>query len=132
MISASDGSVFNNLGTFVVDAFADYNQLPNSGAAATFSNLGIFTVSGTPAGPLSFGVPFNMTGGSVNIQGNGGQLDLTGGGSSTGGSLNIESGGALEIGFSLSFGPTTTITGAGALSADGPATVPTNIKMPWN
>ena len=42
---------------------------------------------------------------------------------------------ALEIGFSLSFSPTTTITGAGALSADGPATVPTNlgaVELPGN
>jgi hypothetical protein len=127
VISVSDGSVFNNLGTFVIDAFADYNQLPNSGAAATFNNLGSVTVSGTPLGPVTFSVPFNMTAGSVDIQGNGGQLVLGGGGSITGGSFNIESGGALDLGAPYSFGPTTTITGAGALSSDAPATVPTNI-----
>jgi IPT/TIG domain-containing protein len=127
VISVSDASVFNNLGTFVIDAFADYIQLSNSGAAATFNNLGSVTVSADPLGPVTFSVPFNMTAGSVDIQGNGGQLALSGGGSITGGSFNIESGGALDLDASYSFVPTTTITGAGALSSDGPATVPTNI-----
>jgi hypothetical protein len=125
VINASDGSVFNNQGTFVFDAFAAYNA--GSGAAPTFNNTGSITVPG-PVGLVGMDVPFNMTGGSVDIQANG-QLDLDGGGSSTGGTFDIESdGGALEPS-GYSFGPTTTITGAGSLATSGVQILPGNYSF---
>ena len=72
-IEASDGSVFNNLGTFVVDGNATYNE-SGIGAASVFSNAGSFTLSPSAASWES-NVPFNVPGGSVDIQDNG-QLDL--------------------------------------------------------
>ena len=112
-VQVSDGGVFNNLGTFLAENSGSYADTGN-GAASSFVNDGTYTQSGS--GFVQFFVPFNVPGGTVNVQD--GTLDLERGGTSTGGIFNLT--GLLKIGNQLyNIDPTTTITGSGGLDFDG-------------
>ncbi len=86
-IVASDGSVFNNLGTFVADSEGLYKE-SGIGAASSFNNVGNYTTGIGGTGSQEFSVPFNVPGGSVDIAD--GRLDLDQGGTSTGAAFNVE------------------------------------------
>ena len=90
-IEASDGSVFNNLGTFVANSTALTSE-SGTGAASSFNNVGSFIATANTAN-VGFNVPFNVPGGSVDVK-DGSQLDLDQGGTSTGAAFNIESNGS--------------------------------------
>ena len=91
-INASDGSVFNNLGTFLVESLGLYVET-GVGAPSTFNNVGNITANAT--GSADIGVSFNMPGGTVDIQSNG-QMDLEQGSASQGAAFIDESNGDLE------------------------------------
>ena len=112
-IEASDGSVFNNLGTFVANSTGLYNET-GTGAASSFNNPGSFSVTGTAA--VEFSVPFNVPGGSVDII-DGDRLDLDQGGTSTGAAFNVD--GLLGLVTPFAFDTATTISGAGTLQERG-------------
>jgi autotransporter-associated beta strand protein len=121
-IQASDGSVFNNLGTFVADGSAIYNE-SGIGAASVFSNAGNFTLN--PSSEVGMNVTFNVPGGSVDLQNssqnssqNGSQLDVEGG-TCTAAAFNIGSNAELETGQGFTIDTATTITGSGGLLNDG-------------
>jgi autotransporter-associated beta strand protein len=120
-IQASDGAVFENLGTFLAQNQGTFSQ--GLGAPSSFVDQGAFTKS-TDSGALTFsGVAFNATGGTVDVQA--GTLGLSGGGTETGASFSTETGATLEFSgsnaFSLDSG--TTFSGAGNLTKDGPTTL---------
>ncbi len=120
-IQASNGAVFNNLGSFVAQNQGTFNQ--GAGALSSFVDQGSFTKS-TNSGELSFsGVAFNATGGMVDVQS--GTLGLGGGGTETGASFSIETGATLDFSgstaFSLDSG--TAFSGAGTLIKDGPTSL---------
>ncbi len=121
-INASDGSVFNNLGTFLAESLGLYQET-GVGAPSTFNNVGNITANAT--GIVEIGVSFQMTGGSVDIQSNG-QIDFAQGSASQGAAFNVESNGALELFAQFTVDPTTTITGSGALVLDGSMVLPAN------
>ena len=118
-IENSDGSVFNNLGTFVAEASGSFQDTGN-GAPSMFVDQGSFTQSGDGAG-AQFQELFNVPGGSVDVQD--GILQLDAGGSSTGTTFTLE--GGLEIDQDpYTFDPSTTISGVGGvvLNANGGVT----------
>jgi hypothetical protein len=106
---ASDGSVFNNLGTFVDQGEVEYDDT-GVGAVSSFVDRGSFTQSGNS--PFAeFTVLFNVPGGSVDVQ----DLRISGGGSSTGGTFTLE--GPLDIeNDAYTFDPTTSISGVGGIT----------------
>jgi hypothetical protein len=110
-IEASDGSVFNNLGTFLVDGLALYED-SNVGAASSFNDLGSF-ITTTNTANVGFNVLFNVPGGSVDVKDNS-QLDLDAGGTVSGAVFNTESSGDLDLG-NYVFDTATTISGSGNL-----------------
>ena len=110
-IEASDGSVFNNLGAFVDQASGFYYDT-GIGSVSSFVDRGSFTQSGSSAG-VQFYVPFNVPGGSVDVQN--GTMDIEAGGSSTGGTFTLE--GVLDIEQdAYTFDPTTRIGGDGGIT----------------
>ncbi len=109
-IEASDGSVFNNLGTFVDEGLALYEQ-SGTGAPSAFNNVGSFTTA--TSANLEFDVPFNLPGGSVDVKDNS-QLDLAQGGTVAGAAFNTESNGSLDL-TNYVFDTATTISGSGGL-----------------
>ena len=109
-IEASDGSVFNNLGTFVDQGLALYEQ-SGTGAPSAFNNVGSFTTA--TSANLEFDVPFNLPGGSVDVKDNS-QLDLAQGGTVAGAAFNTESNGSLDL-TNYVFDTATTISGSGHL-----------------
>jgi autotransporter-associated beta strand protein len=113
-IEASDGSAFNNLGTFVANGNATYSE-SGIGAASVFNNTGNLTLS--PSALLGMYVKFNVPGGSVDLQDNS-QLDL-GPGTTTAAAFDIETNAELEIGQGFTFDTATTISGSGGLLNDG-------------
>jgi IPT/TIG domain len=118
-IENSDGSVFNNLGTFVAEAYGSFQDTGN-GAPSMFVDQGSFTQSGNSAG-AQFQELFNVPGGSVDVQD--GNLQLDAGGLSTGATFTLE--GGLEIDQDpYTFDPSTTISGVGGvvLNANGGVT----------
>ncbi len=114
-ILVSDGSVFNNLGTFLAEATGFYNDT-GTGAASEFVDQGSFTQSGV-GNRAEFQVLFNVPGGSVDVQ-NGGTLELENGGTSTGGAFTLV-GDLLISNNPYTFDPTTTISGAGGIQFNG-------------
>ena len=120
-VQASNGAIFDNLGTFQAENQGAFTQ--GSGASGSFIDAGRFTKM-TSSGELDFsGVAFNTMGGSVNVQT--GTLGLLGGGSQTGAAFSVGSAANLDFGgstaFSLDSG--TTFSGAGHIIKDGPTTV---------
>jgi IPT/TIG domain len=113
-IEASDGSVFNNLGTFVANDNATYNE-SGTGAASVFNNLGSFTL--TPSSLVGFSVTFNVPGGSVDIKDNG-QLDISSG-KSTAAAYNIETNAEIQALGGFTVDKATTISGSGELLSNG-------------
>jgi autotransporter-associated beta strand protein len=114
-IQASNGSVFNNFGTFVVKGTGTYSDA-GSGAAASFVNRGSF-IKSESFDRAEIDVQFDLSGGSVDIKT--GLLELGGGGSSTAGALNIESDGGIRFQNVYTFDTSTTIVGSGALIQNG-------------
>jgi hypothetical protein len=126
-ILVSDGSVFNNLGTFLAEATGFYTDT-GTGAASEFVDQGSFTQSGI-GNRAEFQVLFNVPGGSVDVQ-NGGTLELENGGTSTGGAFTLV-GDLLIDNHPYTFDPTTTISGAGGIqfnSFTGPQLLPGNFS----
>jgi len=120
-IQASNGAVFNNLGTFQAQNQGAFTQ--GSGAASSFIDKGSFTKS-TSSGELDFvGAAFNVSGGTIDVQS--GTLGLQGGGTETGAAFSIKPGAALDFAGSTSFSldSGTTFSGAGSLIKDGPTTM---------
>ena len=113
-IEASDGSVFNNLGTFVANDNATYNE-SGTGAASVFNNLGSFTL--TPSSLVGFSVTFNVPGGSVDIKDNG-QLDIASG-NSTAAAYKIETNAEIQALSGFTVDKATTISGSGELLSNG-------------
>jgi IPT/TIG domain len=111
-IEASNGSVFNNRGTFVVDGLGYYGD-SGTGDPSSFVNQGSFNVSENVGG-ISFGAAFYTQGGSFDIKAGSG-LELDGGGSSIGSTFAIESDGDLSFGIPYTLDSTTTIGGTGDL-----------------
>jgi large repetitive protein len=113
-IEASNGSVFNNLGTFVALGLGLYNQT-TTGAASTFNDTGSFIASANSTNPanVGFDMPFSVQGGSVDVQ-NGAQLDLDNGGTVTNAAFDDESGGVLDL-EDYNFDTASTISGTGTL-----------------
>ncbi len=106
-IRLGNGAVFNNLGSFLAQNDGDFAV--GDGAAPSFVNKGSFTSSAD----FVLNVPFNVPGGSVDVQT--GRLILEDGGSSTGAAFNIESQGSLEFWAPYTFDTSTTISGDGEL-----------------
>jgi hypothetical protein len=121
-IEASDGSVFNNLGTFVVDSLSLYED-SGIGAASSFNDVGTFTTTAN-TGNAGFNVLFNVPGGSVDVKNNS-QLDLDEGGTVADAAFNTESSGDLYLG-NYVFDTATTITGSGTLELDNSVVLPAN------
>jgi autotransporter-associated beta strand protein len=117
-IEASNGSVFNNLGTFMADSSEVYAE-SGIGAPSAFNDLGTFITAQDGASP-GFGVAFNVPGGSVKTVAQS-RLDLDNGGTSTGGGFNID--GLLGFGNPYDFDLTTTISGTGELQKSGIGTL---------
>ena len=117
-IEGSDGSVFNNLGTFVAEAPGIFED-SGIGAPSAFNDAGTFTTSGDNVAPL-FEVPFNVPGGSVETTGDN-RLDVDGGGTSTGGVFHVN--GLLGVASPYLFDATTTIDGTGTLQTTGGGTL---------
>jgi hypothetical protein len=89
---ASDGSVFNNLGTFVADGVGFYKE-SGIGAPSSFNDHGNFIASGSAN--VDFSVPFNVPGGSVDID-DGSQLEFDQGGTSTDAAFIVDGGFDVE------------------------------------
>ena len=106
-IAMSDGAVFNNLGTFLAQGGVYFTD--EGGAASSFVNKGSIISSAVSV----LNVPFNVPGGSVDVQT--GRLVLENGGSSTGAAFNVESPGTLEFWNPYTFDTSSTIIGAGEL-----------------
>jgi IPT/TIG domain len=121
-VEASNGSIFNNQGTFVIDALGGYED-SGTGSPSTFNNAGSLTISGT--GNVGFDIQFNVPGGNVDVE-TGGRLDLYGGGSATGAVFQVDG----SLGFDRTqflLDTATTITGAGEIdSSAGSLTLPGN------
>ena len=114
-IEASDGSVFNNLGTFLVDGLALYEG-SGIGAASSFNDVGTFITTANTAN-AGFNVSFNVARGSVDVKDNS-QLDLDAGGTVSGAVFDTESSGDLDLG-NYVFDTATTISGSGNLELSG-------------
>jgi len=121
-IEASDGSVFNNLGTFVVDGLSLYED-SGIGAASSFNDVGTFITTANTAN-AGFNVLFNVPEGSVDVKNNS-QLDLDEGGTVADAAFNTESSGVLDLG-NYVFDTATTITGSGTLQLDNSVVLPAN------
>ena len=92
-IVVSDGSVFNNLGTFSAEALG-LTTIPGTGAASSFVDKG--TLHHDPESAIAeFQVPFNVPGGSVDVQDQQ-HLDTRRGGTSTGGAFNLDQAAILD------------------------------------
>jgi autotransporter-associated beta strand protein len=125
-VQASNGAVFNNLGTFDAENSGAFSQ--GSGAASSFVDNGTFTKS-TTSGELDFtGVAFSATSGTVDVQD--GTLGLQGGGTETGASFLIGNGATLAFGGATAFSldSATTFSGAGTLVQNGTTT----LSLPGN
>jgi IPT/TIG domain len=119
-LMASNGSVFNNMGTFLAVGYGYYSDSGN-GAASSFVNSGNLTLT-TLLGSIEFGVAFNVPGGSVDIPSES-YLYLDGGGSATDAAFTIGSAGQLGFNNIYSLDTATTISGDGELSKGGPGTL---------
>ncbi len=133
-IQVSDGSVFNNLGTFTITEVAGYLEA-TAGDNSSFNNMGTVSVTASGGqGEVYFDVPFNMIGGSFDVTD--GTTATLSEGTSTGGAFSIGSGAYLQLGgeFSTLSGgnfqngdysvdPTTTFSGTGNLSVPGSSTL---------
>jgi autotransporter-associated beta strand protein len=120
-VQASNGAIFDNLGTFQAENQGAFTQ--GSGALTTFIDAGSFTKM-TSNGELDFsGVGFNATNGSVDVQS--GTLGLQGGGTETAATFSIANGSTLDFAGSTAFSldSDTTFSGAGNLTKDGPTTL---------
>ena len=84
-IEASNGSVFNNMGTFVDGGLSLYEE-SNTGAPSAFNDAGSFITSGSTNS--EFGVIFNVPGGSIDVTDNN-QLDIDRGGTMSAAALTI-------------------------------------------
>ncbi len=122
-IEASNGSVFNNMGTFVAGGLCLYEE-SGTGAPSTFNDAGSFTTSVTSAN-IEFDVLFNVPGGSIDVTDNN-QLDLNGGGTMSAAALTIGANASLGLGTYV-LDSATTISGTGELEAIG-----TNLVLPGN
>ena len=113
-IRASDGSVFNNIGTFDAQNDRIFDQF--SGALAEFNNSGTFKKT-VGTGVTTIDVVFNNTG---TLDAQSGTINLTrGGGTSTG---NFNAGATEAIQFTIgthTLGVGATITGSGATKVAG-------------
>ncbi len=134
-VTFDNGAVFNNQGTFSIPApaagslafFSSWQE--GTGAPSSFNNSGLLIdSSGAAAGNCYFNVPFNSSGGTVDVKS--GSFDLVAGGTSTGGTFTTESG--TELDFGAAAGETWTldanssIGGAGTVNFEGAGTVTMN------
>jgi hypothetical protein len=122
-ITAEDGAVFNNDGTFNADngvVVYDGNS-GTPGAPSAFNNDGSFIKSGQGTLAFSTSDAFNSDGGTVDVQG--GTLDLSSGGTVIDSTFTAESGAELELGGTSSldytFDSASTIQGAGTVNFVG-------------
>ena len=122
-IEASNGSVFNNMGSFVDGGLGLYEET-GTGAPSAFNDAGSFTTS---AGSTNseFGVFFNVPGGSIDVTDNN-QLDIDRGGTMSAAALTIGANAALGLGTYV-LDTATTIIGTGELEAIG-----TKLVLPGN
>ena len=113
-IEMSDGAMFNNLGTFQSQN-ADPGFSQGAGAASSFNNDGTFTVSvpSVFSGPY-FDVPFNVAGGTVDVQS--GDLVLEGGGTDTNATFTSAEGGEIDFGGTVTLDSASSIGGAGTVT----------------
>jgi Bacterial Ig-like domain (group 3) len=129
------GAVFNNMGTFNIPApslAGDFigSWAPSNATSGSFNNDGSFIdSSGSPATNCYFAVPFDSSGGTVDVQSGG--LGLLDGGNSTGGTFTAESGQILEFsglgtGVIWTFGSSSSIGGAGTITFGGQGTINMN------
>ena len=123
-IAASDGSVFNNMGTFLAEGDGTFSD-GGIGASCSFENSGHF-IKSVSFDDVQMNVPFNLPGGSVDIQS--GALQLYQGGASSAAAFNIEADGVLEFSDVYSLDANTTIAGTGTLKQSGYTT----LVMPGN
>ena len=134
-LTFDDGAVFNNEGTFSIPApaagslaFASYWQ-EGTGAPSSFNNSGsLIDSSGAAAGNCFFNLPFNTSGGTVDVKS--GSLDLVAGGTSTGGTFTTESGTELDFGAACrrtwTLDSNSSIGGAGTVNFEGAGTFTMN------
>jgi len=115
----------NNAGTFLI---AVDHIVGDAGSGGAFVNSGTFTKQGV-SGSTTFNVPFNHTGGQVNVQN--GFLTLSGGGSATA-PIDISAGKKILVSGAYTFGAGVTLTGTGKVEvgAGGTLTVNTALNFP--
>ena len=111
-IQEYDGAVFNNQGTFLAENDGQFSL--GTGAQSSFVNSGSFTKETDAANLVFANVPFNVTGGSVDVKA--GDLALDSGSTFTGNAVaNAEAGATLEFGGLLNVDSTSQIAGAGTV-----------------
>jgi hypothetical protein len=104
------GSLFQNNGTFNVSGDADISHSDFGGSPGRFANAGTFNKSGALT-TTEITTQFNNTG-TVNV--NEGTLQVRGGGSSTGGTFDVDAGAALRFStISYAIDSASLINGAG-------------------
>ena len=121
-IQEYDGHVFDNKGTFLAQNDGQFTQ--GTSAQSTFVNSGSFTKQSDTANLVFGNVPFNVTGGSVDVKA--GDLSLGDGGTDSGASFTVETGAELDLGGGHSVDATSTISGPGTvkfISSTSPSTI---------
>ena len=129
-----DGASIVNNGAFVQQSSSgNFNNNNNAGAAVAFINNGSFTQSSASSSPFSFfGVAFDVNSpGTVDVPE--GEVDVQGGGTSTGGSFTVESGATLGLGGTYTLDANSSITGAGTvgfgITSGGPTSFPLDANV---
>ncbi len=133
-VQIQNGAVFDNLGTFSIPAPGAGSSAFDgawyaTGAASSFDNAGtLIAASGATAGDCDFTVPFNSSGGTVEVQS--GFLGLESGGTSTGGTFKADAGAELDLGAASgqtwALDTTSSIGGSGTVNFDGGGTITVN------
>ncbi len=112
-ITAGQGATFSNQGDFII--LGDVSFLTGGGAIPTFVNQGTLTKTGG-LGPAIFASAFDNSG-TVNV--NSGQMEFTGGGTSSG-TLNVVANAGVEFGGGMHvYDGSSSISGAGTVIFSG-------------
>src|SRR5262249_46803004 len=119
ILQASNGSVFNNYGTFIAIGFSSYTD-GGKGATPSFVNEGRFTTAANSQ-VVGFSVPFNSPGGSIDIK-HDSWLEFDAGGESTGATFELETNATFYVASAYHFDQLTTLSGEGGFVYDGSGT----------
>jgi uncharacterized repeat protein (TIGR01451 family) len=117
-----NGGGINNAGTFLI---AVDHIVGDAGSGGAFANSGTFTKQGV-SGSTTFNVPFNHTGGQVNVQN--GWLTLSGGGSATA-PIDISATKKILVSSAYTFGAGVSLAGTGKVEVGAGGTLSVNTAL---